>query len=243
MIRDEILGLIENHTYNEGETIPSDDEIAETYGVSGPTAHRAIDLLVEAGYLERHPRKGTIVRTPRISQRYGTILQSFDDEMHQHNLVPRTQVISSHKTHASAEVASSLRIKEGALVYEIVRLRYANDAPNVLVNSFVPLDLYPHIDDVDFAHESLYAYFAGQGNPVLRARRTLIVVKADSYFSALLDVPAGDPLERFSTIAYTSSGRIGEYSVAYYRGDINAFEFNTDVVSDGGEPGDIEADK
>lgn len=230
MIKDELLSLIENRTYREGETIPSEEQLAETYGVSRPTARRAVQLLVDAGYLERRPRHGTVVRSPKIDQEYAMTLRSFEEEMHQHNKVPRTQVILNRRLRATSEVAARLEIAAGDEVFKLVRLRYADDIPNVLVDSYMPCDLFPGIAGVDFASTSLYAYFEEQGSPVLTARRRLEVVKADASLSALLDVPQGDPLFRFFTTARTASGRVAEHSVATYRGESNAFEFSTGVI-------------
>ena len=48
MIKDDLRGLIENGGYAVGELIPSQSDLAETYGVSAPTVKRAVELLVDA---------------------------------------------------------------------------------------------------------------------------------------------------------------------------------------------------
>lgn len=230
MIRDELLLLIKNKTYREGEMIPSEEELAEFYGVSRPTVRRGIGLLVDMGYLEKRPRHGTYVCSPKIDQGFPTSLRSFDEEMQRSDRVPRTQVILSKKSRATSEIARILEIEEGASVFKLVRLRYADETPNVLVSSYVPADLFPNVAEADFARASLYAYFDSQGKPVQSAKRRLEVIKADAPLAALLDVAQGDPIYRFYTTARTGSDRVVEYSTACYRGESNAFEFTAGLT-------------
>ncbi|WP_154028372.1 GntR family transcriptional regulator [Olsenella uli] len=229
-IKDELLKLIDSHVYSVGSRIPSEDELAEAFGVSRPTVRRAVQMLVDMGRLERRPYHGTIVIEPKIEQGYATVLRSFNDEMRDNNKVPKTTVILARKARAVAEVALRLQILEDTGVFKLVRLRYADDVPNVVVVSYIPLDLYPGITSVDFETTTLYGYFESVGNPVVRAHRRLEVLKADKNLSALIDVPLGDPIYRFTTVASTESGRIAEYAIANYRGESNAFEFDTTLT-------------
>ena len=44
---------LENHVLDAGEKLPSEAELCKSYGVSRITVRRAIDELVEEGYLEK----------------------------------------------------------------------------------------------------------------------------------------------------------------------------------------------
>lgn len=226
-IKDELVKLIKSNVYQEGEEIPSDEELAKTHGVSRPTVRRAIQELVDEGYLERRPYHGTIVCPSRIEQAYTSVLRSFNDEMLQNDHIPKTRVINARLDRASKRVASQLEIEDGARVFKLVRLRYADGHPNVIVQTYVPLDVYPGIAKVDFRSKSLYAFFEDCSKPVVVANRRLEIDLADPNMAALLDIPQGDPVYRFSTTARIESGRIVEYSLATYRGRSNVFAFET----------------
>lgn len=226
-IKDELVKLIKSNVYQEGEEIPSDEELTKTYGVSRPTVRRAIQELVDEGYLERRPYHGTIVCPSKIEQAYTSVLRSFNDEMLQNDHVPKTRVINARLDRASKRVASQLEIEDGARVFKLVRLRYADGHPNVIVQTYVPLDVYPGIAKVDFRSKSLYAFFEDCDKPVVVANRRLEIDLADPNMAALLDIPQGDPVYRFSTTARIESGRIVEYSLATYRGRSNVFAFET----------------
>ena len=52
-VRENLLSKIKDGTYPEGQTIPSELELAQIYGVSRPTVRQALQLLADEGYLEK----------------------------------------------------------------------------------------------------------------------------------------------------------------------------------------------
>ena len=229
-IKDDLLSKIKDGTYPEGQTIPSELELAEIYGVSRPTIRQALQILVSDGYLEKRRRRGTVVTKPKVSQSFTMSISSFEDAMRLAGRLPKTKVLVFKRERANAEVEKRLELTRGQDVFKHVRLRYADDLPTVLVESYIPCALYPGLDSFDFNESSLYAAMDACGNPVMTARRRLEVIKADGAAAALLDVEAGDPLLLFHTVARDASGTAVEYSVATYRGESNSFELNVSRV-------------
>lgn len=229
-IKDDLLSKIKDGTYPEGQTIPSELELAEIYGVSRPTIRQALQILVSDGYLEKRRRRGTVVTKPKVSQSFTMSISSFEDAMRLAGRLPKTKVLVFKRERANAEVEKRLELTRGQDVFKLVRLRYADDLPNVFVESYIPRALYPGLDSFDFNESSLYAAMDACGNPVMTARRRLEVIKADGAAAALLDVEAGDPLLLFHTVARDASGTAVEYSVATYRGESNSFELNVSRV-------------
>ena len=225
-IREDLLSKIKDGTYPEGQTIPSELELAEIYGVSRPTVRQALQLLADDGYLEKRRRRGTIVTSPKISQSFTMTITSFEDAMRLAGHMPRTNVLVFRCEDAGEDVASPLEISTDDPVYRLVRLRYADDIPNVFVESYVPRDLYPGLEEFDFNETSLYDAMGRCGSPVMSARRRLEAIRADGPSAALLDVDPGDPLLLFHTVARNAEGVPAEYSIASYRGASNSFEID-----------------
>ncbi len=229
-IKDDLLSKIKDGTYPEGQTIPSELELAEMYGVSRPTIRQALQILVSDGYLEKRRRRGTVVTKPKVSQSFTMSISSFEDAMRLAGRLPKTKVLVFKRERANAEVEKRLELTRDQDVFKLVRLRYADNLPNVFVESYIPCTLYPGLDSFDFNESSLYAAMDTCGNPVMTARRRLEVIKADGAAAALLDVEAGDPLLLFHTVARDANGTAVEYSVATYRGESNSFELNVSRV-------------
>ena len=123
------------------------------------------------------------------------------------------------------EVRQKLNLKETEKVYKLVRLRYVDDQPNVLVTTYVPCRLFEHLSEVDFEKESLYQTFHKEGRDITSIQRKLDVILADETCADLLDVKNGDPLFYFHSTGYDESHTAIEYSIAKYRGDRNSFVF------------------
>lgn len=224
-IKEDLLAKIKDGSYPVGETIPSEVQLCDMYGVSRSTIRQAMQSLVSEGYLEKRRRRGTVVTLPKVDQAFAMRIMSFEDEMKRAGHIPRTKVLTRKRIKATPEVAERLELSTHDEVYKLVRLRYADDIPNVFVESYVPCRPYPDLENVDFETTSLYFAMRESGNPVERAHRHLEVAKADITTAALLDCEEGDPLIIFQTVARDSMGSPVEYSVATYRGESNSFDF------------------
>ena len=54
-VREDLLEKIRTGAYPEGETIPSEPELAQIYGVSRATIRQALQILSDDGYVEAAP--------------------------------------------------------------------------------------------------------------------------------------------------------------------------------------------
>lgn len=224
-IRADLLGKIEAGEYEENQLIPTEMELAEQYQVSRPTVRQAVQSLVDEGYLEKRKKRGTIVKKPKIQQEFTHVIESFDSEMSRKGILPKTRILNFQQTTANEEIAENLALEPGDLVYKMTRLRYAEEKPVVLVTSYIPYELFPKFQEVDFTKEKMYQVFEDMGHPIRTVTRKLEVIKADETISDLLDVAEDDPLFYFHTQGFSDERLPVEYSISKYRGDINYFVF------------------
>ena len=224
-IEADLLKKIEAGIYSENDLIPTELELAEEYDVSRPTVRQAVQTLVDAGYLEKRKKRGTIVKRPKIQQEFTKVIESFDSEMNRKGLIPKTKVIAFRKDIANEEVSENLEIPEGEEVYKLIRLRYAGEKPTVLVTTYIPFALFKDLATVDFSTQLLYKTFEEKGYPVKTVTRRLDVIQADDTASDLLDIEVGAPLFYFHTRGFSNDKLPVEYSISKYRGDINSFVF------------------
>lgn len=229
VIREDILEKILNKTYKLGEKIPNEIDIASDYGVSRPTVRQAIQSLVNEGYLERIKRRGTFIRERKINQEFTHQIRSYADEIQRKGLLPATKIISFTVEQANAEVATQLELSENDKVYKLTRLRFAGKQPVVLVSTYLPFDLLDTLIDVDFTTISLYSKLTELGFPVVSIHRKLEVIKSDELSSSLLNISSNEPLFYFHSTGYSNNSKPVEYSISWYRGDLNSFEFKIDL--------------
>lgn len=224
-IEEDLLDKIKSGVYEEGAIIPKEIELTLLYGVSRPTVRQAVQNLVNLGYLQRIKRLGTIVKRHKVDQEFTQIIESFDSEQKRKGLEPKTIVISFQQDIANEEVAKKLQLTLRDEVYKLIRLRYTQGQPVVLVTTYIPKRLLPNLDQYDFTSESLYQVLKKENYPVLRIKRILDVLIADETTADLLGVDIGDPLFYFHSIGFSDNQIPVEYSISKYRGDTNSFVF------------------
>lgn len=227
-IQKQLLNDIKNGKYAEGELIPNEVDLAKELNVSRPTVSHAIRNLVEAGYLERRKKRGTIVKQVKLKQEFTHVIESYNDEIKQNGRVAKTQVLVFEKIKANEEVQKALDLKEKSEVYKLVRLRFAENTPVVLVTTFLPAKRLPNFEQHNFTHDSLYDVLKKYQLAVTHVQRKLEVKLAGETNSNFLNIERTAPVFYFHTIGSTSKGIKIEYSIATYRGDNNYFMIDLD---------------
>lgn len=228
-----LIEAIKSGKYQEGESILPEMELSKMFQISRPTVRQAINELVNEGYLYRIKGKGTFVARSKINQNYTLILDSYNDEMSKKGLVPKTKVFEQEVINASREIADILKINENDKVIRLKRLRYAfkdfrdaqsfSDKPIVLVTTYIPLDIYPELINIDFEKESLYQILEDNNLFVKKVKREFEARKASYNEAKLLDIEENDPVHYFRTIGYLENGMPIEYSKCVYPGNRNKF--------------------
>mgnify|MGYP003431914889 FL=1 len=227
-IQNLLLQRIKNGDYQEGQLIPKEVDLAEQLNVSRPTVRHAIRNLVQAGYLERRKKRGTVVTQTKIKQQFTRVIESYNTEIQNNGLVAKTQVLNFSTEKANDEVAEALTIKPNTEVYKLVRLRSADNKPVVFVITYLPIAQLPDLQKIDFTHHSLYSELAKAGLEITHVSRKIEVHPATEEEAQLLETDIKAPIFYFHTIGFTKDHRALEYSIASYRGDLNYFMVEID---------------
>ncbi|CAN5548603.1 hypothetical protein BH24ACT5_BH24ACT5_08850 [soil metagenome] len=111
-----------------GDVLPTEAELCARFHVSRMTARQALQVLTNAGLVERRRGRGTFVATQPLHRRPGVFL-SFTEEMGRRGLTPGSRLISAGISPARSEEVVDLGLGEGADVVRIERVRLANDVP------------------------------------------------------------------------------------------------------------------
>lgn len=136
-IINDIKANIRDCKYQVNQRIPSETELIRIYGVSRITIRRAIQELVNEGYLTKIHGAGTFVRAPKY-QRHVLGINSFTTDCLNNGIVPRTRVLLLNTVKATAYDAKMLRVVPGEKIIYLERLRYADDDPVIIERDYFP---------------------------------------------------------------------------------------------------------
>ena len=226
VLKNALMEQINNEEYPVGGLIPSERELMEMFSVSRITVRKAIDDLVNEGYLYRVQGKGTYVKREEIPHDLFSITSCTED-IKNRGMHPSVHMIYAGVVPADKRVARLLQVPPESLVFRLERVYYADNSPVNYTKTFLPVDLFPGIDQHDFSKESLYSVLENEyGVTITQARRTLEAVLARDKTAEYLKIKQGEPLILFRCNTYgecAGQKRVVESFTCSYRTDLHKF--------------------
>ena len=144
--------------------------------------------------------------------------------MQQKGLIPSTEVLGLQRVFDCPEASEKLNLPLSAPLIHLKRLRKADNEPIVVLDTYLPYQLFEGLMGEDFIHNSLYPVLERRYNTVVeRVHRQIEAVNATEKDAELLHIAVGAAVCLVKTTAFTIAGRPVEYSIARYRGDRNQF--------------------
>ena len=200
-VMDDLKGEIARGVYAAGSRIPSEMELAKSYGVGRITVRRAIEELSRAGYLNRQQGRGTFVCAPKLKRkiRQKDDVQSFSDACRVNGMEPGARVISRKILPADSTEAQFFGVPVGTDLICVERVRTADGVPVMLENNAFVLADHPYLQtlaDEDLIDNSIFALVAEHSGraPLKSDPCTVEIALADVQAASLLEVPVGEPL-------------------------------------------------
>ncbi|MDL2276247.1 GntR family transcriptional regulator [Breznakia sp. OttesenSCG-928-G09] len=226
-IRDAIVQKVNNKEYLPGEAIPSERKLAESYEVNRMTVKKAIDALVEEGYLFRVHGKGTFVqRKHRQRLAWGSDDASGISALFREQGVRRKDtVLVKGLTKAFNYLGSKLNLAKYEDVYVVHRLRYANDEPFGVEYCYMPFKFFEDADEHNFENVSIYNYMESKGHFPIKFEQRLIIIEADEKLAKQMGIHTNDPLYYFEYLGKDKDGNVVEYTESYIRCDKAVFTY------------------
>ena len=212
---------IETGELPPGTRLDSELALAMQLGVSRPTLRRAIEYLVDRGYLVRRRAVGTQVVHPKV--RRPVELSSLYDDLTASRKDPRTKVLSLEAVPASDRVAHALGLEDGTDVLAIERLRYADGQPLAIMRNWLPLGLVD-LEAAKLESTGLYQLMRSAGITLHLASQTIGARGASAPEAKLLQAAKGEPLLTMERTTYNENGQPVELGNHIYRASLYSFE-------------------
>lgn len=209
---------ISDGVWKPGERIPTEAELDSLFNTSRGTLRMAISELVRKQLLHRQAGSGTFVTGPSFKSleryfRYESLAQD-------PRIVPHNKILDQRFVHVDEQAAISMGIPADTQVGYMRRLRYNQNEPFLIVDSFFPMSMWNTIASADLGSDYLYDEFKHScGVYVVCVEEYLRADLANDAEAALLGINVGSAVIRFERTAYTFAEKIVEYRRAVGRAD------------------------
>jgi len=211
--------LIQDEALQEGDRFPAEEAIAKCFNVSRPTANKAVQSLIDEGYLSRDKGQGTFVKEkPLVEFTFLTDSLSFAEQFPPE--VPiRSELIWSKTVPATRKVAKVLDLEPGAPTALMRRLRFVYDRPLMVCDSQLSAERFPNIAQKRFVRDSLYATLAERYNrPIVSSERITVAVQVTEHeIAKLLEIQPFSPALMITGISFTQGNKPVDYLRTYLR--------------------------
>lgn len=223
-LKSDIIARIDSGEYEVGYKLPSEKELMKLFDISRTTVRQAVDILVREGYLEIKRGVGTFVKKQKRYNVWGLEeLRSFEDEAFKQGLETKTEELSIDIVDLDGELENIFGNKYDRF-YKLIRLRYVEDEPSVLVDTYVPYDIAPDLDRYNFSEISLFSTLKKDYNVIINyAEKTFRALNVDRKDAELLEIEEGTAIQLVKTVTYNDFKKPFEYSISRDRGDMTRF--------------------
>ncbi len=225
-IKERIKSDILNQRYKKGESIPSERELAGLYSVTRVTVQKAMDNLVQEGFIERIHGKGMFVLKNSAASVYllnnetSDSILGFSREF-QGRVKVSSRLLTLSLIQADATLAQHLEIAVGENVWFIRRIRLLDGNPVLVEDSNIPQRVIDTIPEKILQEGSLYGYIEEYtGKKIKDADSIIEAALFDEALAPLLDIASGQPMLKITEVTRLADKTAFNFSISYNRADI-----------------------
>lgn len=201
------------------QSLPVEDDLSESFGVSRNVVREALDLLRREGLIERIPGVGTLLTGSKLCQKLDE-LKGLAESFEVYHVAIDNKVLAGREVQANALVAQKLGVEEGSNVVFVERLRVVDGVPLSLDDSYLRTEVAQALLGADLFSKDLFSVLEDVQHTLLGwAEVTTEAVAADPATADLLNVPAGSPLLLVQRLIFLDDGTPLDLEVIRYRGD------------------------
>ena len=221
-----LIKAIRNGTLTPGQKLPTEDEICRKFTISRPVVRQAYGELDKLGLLERKRGSGSFVKSNTDRGVFLMQLVSYSEELAMIGMTAGTDLKKKEVAPYHAQIYEKLRLEPQQHCLHLERMRYADKHPFTYIVNFVPMDLFPGIENHDYGTESLYHIMKDvYGIYPAKAVRSIRAEIIDPVQARLFHIEKGSPVHMLESIAYDQYDRPIDYSIETYPGNTHRFDF------------------
>lgn len=167
-LKEIIVSKVRSGEYPLGSKLPSERELAETFGISRMTVRQTMNHLVSQQIVEKKPGKGNFVVDKLLENRLDSLL-GFVEEFQLRQLDFKVKLHSSNFITANQQLSKDLQVPEGARVLEIIRTILFKDVIIGVDYTWVNESIGLLVNHLDLENLILYQFLEDAGYNIFKA--------------------------------------------------------------------------
>ncbi|KXZ39274.1 GntR family transcriptional regulator, mannosyl-D-glycerate transport/metabolism system repressor [Alkalithermobacter thermoalcaliphilus JW-YL-7 = DSM 7308] len=217
-IANKIKQEIIKENLSSGEAIPSEIKLSQMYNVSRVTIRQAIDTLVSEGLLYKIQGSGTYVKESKIEHNIYN-LQGFTEEMRKFNKTPVNKILEFKMIKPDENIRKILKLKENEKTFFVSRLRFIDNVPVVLENTYLPVNIFSDLS-YEVMLSSKYEYVEKEKKlKIKESFQEIIPITCNDKLKELFNLKEYIPILKVKLFSTLEDNTIFEYTELYFKSD------------------------
>jgi len=217
---------INSRKYAIGDKIPTEKELSILFTASRMTVRKAVDELINFQLVSREWGRGTFIIAKDVS--FGiNHLKSFSEIMSEAHKVYLNKVIEFTVTsNINPIIRNKLKLAEKDKVFYIRRIRYVNNNPVMVEDSYMPYDLFKGLTVSDMENSKFNYIENICGIKIDGNYETSYAIMPDKEIRQLLCLTVGKPVLMSTTHSYDTYNRFINYAIIYRNSEEHIYELH-----------------
>ena len=204
--------------WKEGNAIPTELMLSETYQASRVTVRQAIKVLVQQGLLYKIQGSGTYVSEHKYEHNIYE-LTGFTEEMRALNKNIINKVLTFSVVEPEERIVQALGLEEGEKVYYIRRQRWADDIPLIVEDTYLPLELFPDLT-YQIMEGSKYDFIESVKKLKIKdSYQEVIPILPTEEIQELLQLKEQIPIIKVQLLSTLKDDTVFEYTDLFFKSD------------------------
>ena len=208
----DILNKIKVGDYEIGTCLPTEKELSEMYACSRDTIRKALNILLQNGYIQKIKGKGSLVLDFTTIEFPVSGISSYKEL---EKTIPgdtKTYVNIFLQSEVTNEIKKELAMDKGKM-YHLERVREINGEKVILDIDYLNGEIIKGLS-LENAENSIYEYIEEDlGLTISFAKKEITVVKATKREKEILDMKDFDLLVCVKSYTYLDDGKRFEYTI------------------------------
>lgn len=206
--------------YPPHSLLPSENQLIKLYDVSRETVRKALNLLRNAGYIQKKQGKGSIVLDIHRLDFPISGLTSFKELQSNQHISSQTTVVELRKIAVSVKLHEITGWPVAKEVWKLVRQRKINEEVVILDKDYLLSDVIPQLPK-EKAQDSIYDYFENElGLDIAYAQKEITADPVNKELRDLMDLhPEDRHVVTVRSLVYLEDTHCFEYTESIHRLD------------------------